>query len=790
MRKILFLLIAMLSLNANAQRSIKGEILDAQSRKPMLGVSVYLPDYKIGTVTDSLGRFEFQNISVTKILLQVSYIGYRTNIQSISTSSSLTIEMEPAATEINEVVVTGTSKASEQKRTPSPITVVSSKMLTEIASTNIIDALASQPGVAQITTGSGISKPVIRGLGYNRVLVVNDGVRQEGQQWGDEHGVEVDPYNVERVEILKGPASLAYGSDAMAGVINLISAPFPGTALQGSILSEYQTNNGLIGTSANLDGSIGELVWNVRSSGRLAHDYRNRADGYVFNSGFREHSFSTQIGIKKSWGYTSLTLGYYLLKPGIVEGDRDSLSGLFIREVNLNGIEKKEIVNHAEHKSYNPDIPFQRVGHYRAVLNSYIHLGDGTLKSVIGFQQNRRKEFGKVLEPSIPDLYFKLNTISYDFQFQLPELFSADISVGINGMIQNSQNLGEEVLVPEYDLFDFGLFTILKKNFGKLDLAGGVRLDSRQLHSKGLMVREGDGSGFEEKFRPFSNSFNGFSGSIGATYQLSRVAYTKVNVSSGYRSPTIAELGSNGVHEGTLRYEVGNSDLKPERSLQLDWGIGFATEHISAELNLFSNHVGNFIFLHKLTSSLGTDSTINGSSVFKFSDGNAALWGGEVRIDFHPHPLDWIHFENSFSYVAASLKNQSDTSKYLPFTPAPKWLSSVRFDFRRIGSYWQKGFLRFDVESTFAQNRVYSAYNTETKTAGYVLLNVVMGIDFTKRGDTKASLQVGINNIADKVYQSHLSRLKYAPVNYATGRTGVFNMGRNISVKLLIPIGG
>ena len=788
------MLFMLLAVGAVAQGGIKGAVVDARSQAPLVGVSIYLPDFKMGTTTDSTGRFHLANTPASKVLLQSSFVGYRTSVVEVFRNSEVLIKMEPAATEINEVVVTGMSKSSEQKRVASPVAVVSQKMLTQISSTNIIDALSVQPGISQITTGAGISKPVIRGLGYNRVLVVNDGIRQEGQQWGDEHGVEVDQFGVDRVEILKGPASLAYGSDAMAGVINLISAPLPADKkMGGSVTSEYQTNNGLIGTSANVAGNAGPFVWDFRASGRLGHDYKNRYDGYVFNSGFREHSFSTTLGIKRDWGYSNLILSYYNLKPGIVEGDRDDLTGKFIKKVDVNGSEESRIVSSSDSKSYNPSVPFQKVGHYKAVLSSFVRLGDGHLKSIIGFQQNRRKEFANVLEPSTPELYFKLSTVNYDFQYQLPQVGGFDIAAGVNGMFQRSQNLAEEVLVPEYHLFDYGIFTIVKRNFGRLDVTGGIRFDNRRIDSKALFVganeetSEHPFAGATERFSAFTSTFNGISGSVGATYQLSKVAYIKANLSRGYRAPNIAELGSNGVHEGTLRYEAGNAALKAEHSLQADLGVGLSTEHISAELNLFSNRVSNFIYLHKLQNRLGQDSTIYGASVFKFTSGDARLLGGEVRFDIHPHPFDWIHLENSFSYVLARLKDQPDTSKYLPFTPAPRLLSSIRFEARKVARGLGNGFFRFDLESTFAQNNVYTAFNTETRTPSYVLLNAVLGVDLIRKGITRASLQVGVNNLTDRAYQSHLSRLKYAPENLATGRSGVYNMGRNVTFRVVIP---
>lgn len=414
---------------AYAQNVVTGIVIEKGTAKPLVGASVYIPDLKFGAVTDAEGRFTFKGIPSHHLLVQVTSIGYRNAIKEINVGDEASNEfvMEPWVTEINEVVVTGTSKAVEQKRTPSPVSVIPPRMLKETTSSNIIDAIANQPGVSQITTGSGISKPIIRGMGYNRVLVVNGGIRQEGQQWGEEHGVEVDGYGVDKVEILKGPASLAYGSDALAGVVNLIPAPFPEQGkIKGEVTSEYQANNGLAGLSAYAAGNQKGFVWDLRLSGKATHDYKNRYDGYVYNSRYKEQSASATLGINKDWGYSHLNFSAYHIQPGIVEGDRDSL-GRFVKpaqeQVGANGLveEVPVVVRSGDFKSYGSDFPFQKVDHYRVVSNSLFKVGEGNLRTIFGFQQNLRREFEEAAEsgPLRPNLYFKLNTVSYDVQYQL-----------------------------------------------------------------------------------------------------------------------------------------------------------------------------------------------------------------------------------------------------------------------------------------------------------------------------------------------------------------------------------
>ena len=283
---------------------------------------------------------------------------------------------------LNEVVVTGLTGQQKLVTSASPISVVSPKQLESQPSTNIIDAISRQPGVSQITTGSGISKPVIRGMGYNRVVVVNDGIRQEGQQWGDEHGVEIDAASVHSVEILKGPASLMYGSDALAGVIVFNSAPvLPMGEMGANVMSGYQSNNGLFDYSLNFAGNKQGFVWNTRYSGKMAHAYKNRYDGYVYGSAYREQSFTQMLGWNHNGGHTHLTLDYYHFTPGIVEGERDVETGNLAMPDGFNP------------KSYGRSLPFQQMHHYKAVFDNMWYVGEGNIKLLAAYQQNRRQEF-------------------------------------------------------------------------------------------------------------------------------------------------------------------------------------------------------------------------------------------------------------------------------------------------------------------------------------------------------------------------------------------------------------
>ncbi|RZK97974.1 MAG: TonB-dependent receptor, partial [Hymenobacter sp.] len=485
------------------------------------------------------------------------------------TGQPLDLKLTPAATEIGQVVVTGVSQATELRRSPVPTTVVDRTRLNQTSATNIIDAIAHTPGISQITTGAAISKPVVRGLGYNRVVTLNNGAKQEGQQWGDEHGIEIDEFSIDRAEIIKGPGSLLYGSDAMAGVINFLAPdPIAEGHITGSATANYQTNNRQQGYSLENAGNINGLNWLVRGTRKVAGDYQNRYDGHVFNSGFNEWNANGYLGLNKSWGYSHLTFSTFNQNLGLVEGERDSLSGRFVRDVAVGGQVESRVVSDGELRGYSLTEPRQLVNHLRFGTDNSFVVGQngGRLTLQVNYQQNLRREFGDVLTPDQPQLYFQLRTVDYALRYFVPEFGGGyNLAVGTTGLRQQNRNLGTEFLIPAYNMTEGGVFGVLKKSFGGLDLSGGLRYDVRRISAQSLYLN-GDEQptapttpGAETKFPGFLSTFNNYSGSLGAAYNLSDRLTVKANISRGFRAPNIAELGSNGEHEGTIRYEVGNA---------------------------------------------------------------------------------------------------------------------------------------------------------------------------------------------------------------------------------------
>ncbi|UOQ73672.1 TonB-dependent receptor [Hymenobacter cellulosilyticus] len=380
-----------------------GRVLDAATNEPLPGATVVFPDLRQATTSGPDGSFRLPNLPKGRFLMQVRFIGYNTFVKTVDTGTGqpLDVTLATAATEIGQIVVTGVSASTEMRRSPVPTTVVDRNQLNQAASTNAIDAIAHTPGLAQITTGAAISKPVIRGLGSNRVITLNNGAKQEGQQWGDEHGIEIDEYAIDRAEIIKGPGSLLYGSDGMAGVVNFLAPdPVEEGKVLGSVAANYQTNNHLQGYSLMNAGNLNGFNWLVRGSGKIAGAYRNRYDGRVYNSGFRELDGNGYVGLNKSWGYSHLTFNSFNQQLGLVEGERDEETGRFLKLVNVGGQYADErAVTDQDLRGYDLDVPQQQVNHLRIGTDNNFILGQSRLTVNVGWQQNLRREFGDVLAP-------------------------------------------------------------------------------------------------------------------------------------------------------------------------------------------------------------------------------------------------------------------------------------------------------------------------------------------------------------------------------------------------------
>jgi len=804
---ITMLLIAVITLS-HAQKlykgKITGKITDKTTGQPIPGVTITIPDLKIATSTDANGTFTLKQLPKGEYLIQVSAIAYAsiTKVVELGKTYSVDFKLSSSNYELSDVIVTALGNTTTRRRATIPITVVTNRMILEGVANTAIDLIASQPGINETTEGSGTTKPQINGLGFDRVLTLMDGVPQEDFQWGDDHGILIDPYAVHDAEIIRGPASLQYGASAEAGVIIFKSAPLPqnGTVL-GSVLTEYHTNNGYLGTSLNIAGNHNGFVWSLQASGEEAHAYSNPKDGYVWGTAWNQTNARLILGINKPWGFSRLTLSALNRRIELPDGNRDS-TGRFMFDFPQNG---KIYPTTSDFLSYNATVASDKIlGEYQAWWQNSLVVGKGHLGLDIGFTRSIHHDIdtgtvgaGNLLVDDIP----------YSFKYQLAgDSSGLKLTTGLNGLyeFQHNGDAPPPPYVPDYEIptytnFEIGAFVIAEKKFKDLTLSGGLRFDQTDfkgdpmsLNDAGNIVPVGT-PGSSVQFTGFNNTYNGFSGSIGASYQLPGDNYLKLNVSKSYRAPAINELTSNGLNIGSNLVDLGNIHLKAEEGYQVDFAYGYDGQDVSFEADGFYNHINNFIFAGR------TDSLSGGFPIYQYLSTNTAIITGVSGfLNIHPSVAKWLEIANGFTYIYSHIPNATDTTQHLPYIPAPHLTSALKIRLNDVHNSFLKGtFFKFGLRHDWAQNDVYNAFYTELPSAQYTIFNAGIGTNIVnpKTGKTICAVYINCTNLTNVAYADHLNLAQYflayngTPTTVTQQNQGVYNMGRNISFKLIFPFG-
>ena len=818
MKSRYFLICALfLSLNSYAQNiTISGVVKDKDSGQPVGYGSVSVLNTKTGAKIDGNGHFKLSlPEQKTALLIVVSSVGFQSDtLQTALDKTFYEIRLSSARGNLSEVVVTGVSRATLARENPVPVISVSSRKIEQATESNIIDVLVKNvPGLNAVKTGPNISKPFIRGLGYNRVLTLYDGIRQEGQQWGDEHGIEVDAYNIERAEVVKGPSSLIYGSDALAGVVGLIpSMPsLSDQKLHGKYFSEYQSNNGLIGNGLRLNYASEHWSYALRGSYRIARNYTNKVDGRVYNSGFRETNASATVKYSTDKGYSSLNFTLYDNLQGIPDGSRDSLTRKFTKQIyegDNDNIATRPVVSNALLNSYQLSPLHQHIQHYRIYTKNKYQLGEGDLEGILAFQQNVRREYNHPTQPEQAGMFVRLNTINYGINYNAPVIARTELSFGINGMYQN--NISKDATdfpIPDYSLFDGGVYGFGKWKYNRWTINGGLRYDLRNLKANDFYTTINTATGFDQQvkngntedaelqFPSFNKTFKGLSLGLGTTFQVSEQISLKANIARGYRAPNITEFAANGLDPGAHIIYLGNRNFNPEFSLQEDLGAELNTTDISATLGVFNNNIKDYIYLSQLVNENGDPVTdAQGNKTYQYQQSKARLYGIEATFSLHPSSIKGFSFDNSFTLNYGFnkkdiFKNKGTQGEYLPLIPPLHILSSIGQEFKFRARTFTQLNIKAEIDFNAAQNRYLGLNNTETQSPAYTLFNISAGTTLQYSKNHTIQFQFQVNNLFDLAYQSNLNRLKYFEYynRSSNGHTGIYNIGRSINFKLIAP---
>ncbi len=723
------ILLLLFSIAGFSQFKISGYVTNSTQQK-LSGVIVHVLENNTETTTDENGYFQLASVpkGTTEVVFQRT--GFQTKKEVIKTNGDdIVLKVMLLEKEIHlEEVIISTLYNKIQSQNVMKVEHASVKTLKENGATSLIDGIATIPGVSQISTGNSIGKPVIRGLSGNRVLVYSQGVRMENQQFGEEHGLGLNAAGIESVEVIKGPASLLYGSDALGGVVYFNPEKYaPYKEKSADFEQSYFTNTHGTSTTFGVKASPSNFKFLLRGNYTSHADYEVANGDRIINTRFIEKDFKSGIGYSNSKISTDFRYNYNNLNLGLPEEDLEN-SGF-----------------------RNPLFPKQEVVNHLLSLNQKVYFKNSKIEADFGYSLNDRKELEAANEIA---LSMKLKTASYNVKYFVPKMNRWETIIGIQGMDQTNTNFGEELLIPDAKIADFGAFATTNYSWNSNVLQAGIRYDNRKINTS-THGTEGE----EGYFEAINKQFNSFNASLGYKTSLSNSLSTRINIASGFRAPNLSELTSNGVHEGSNRYEIGSNELKKEQNLQLDVNLEYKSEHFEVFANGFYNLIDGYIFITP------TGNQIDGNDVYIYTQNNAQLYGSEIGIHFHPHPYDWLHFTSSFENVIGK-----QGSANLPLIPAYQWKNNIRVELdsnKWIKNNYASCFLNY----TFKQDKL---SEFETQTPDYLLVNLSLGGTITI-GKKEVQLNLAGTNLLNKTYVNHLSRLK---------ADGINNMGRNIMLRL------
>ncbi len=740
---------------------LTGNVYSAEEA-PVPYATLTLQELSIQTKGDINGKYSFNAVPFGEYHISVTRDGFSGKTVKISLNKEEIkndIVLVKSLFETPTIDVTGSFAPVDISNSTFSVTSISARTLSRIRGENIASTIQNIPGINNFSTGNSIGKPVIRGLTSQSVLVVQDGVKHESQQWGDEHAPEISLYDLDRIEILRGPASLLYGADGIGGVINIISKP-----IQFSSKNKYITygNLDLNGFSMNSEGSgnlmlgLGTADFGIkgfagfRKGGNIKTpdgellintpegDY-SIGGGILSNSGNKEFEGGARLGYKSAFG--------------IINAEYQ----IFDRELQIH-----------EDPTEDPDAtPNQKLvtNHFEASGNIYFNK-DLQLEPVLSYETQRRKEFETAEEKEIDNAALNLFLKSFIADVKLNHNLTKEINgaVGLSYEAQNNQTLGDEKLIPNYSASAFGIYVMEKMEKKYFAFSLGGRFDSKNENIKET-VFETDKEGNPVKIvLPNDLNFNSFSGSAGIVYKPISNLDIFSNIGSGWRPPSEFDLYADGVHEGTGRYDIGlithNPDLnpEPERSLNLDLGTRIRTEYINAEISFYRNRVNNFIY----PAPAGKTDPESGLPVYDISQASSTFTGYEYNIQIQP--LSWVIVTFLGDYVKTKNIAKSES---LPFTPPAKNIISLKLQESNFGSIYNP-YINVSAKIVSSQNDVDPL---EESSKGYTLISAGLGFDFVL-SKAIASADLSVSNLADTKYTDHLSRYRY----YAMGPARSFNL--------------
>jgi len=771
LRKIFFIFLLLLFSSFSGYSNtyaanIKGKVLDGNNASVAFA-NIVIQELSTSTISDQSGNFSFSQVPEGNYHLSVSRTGYLNKTVSVSigiVDLDIDIIIEKSLIETQTIDVTSTFNPTDISNSTYSITSIGPRTLSRIRGENIASTIQNVAGINNLSTGSAIGKPVIRGLTSQSVLIVHDGVKHESQLWGDEHGPEIPVFNIDRIEILRGPASLIYGADGIGGVINIITKP-----LQFSNKKKVITYGALDlnGFSMNTEGAgnfslgIGTNSFGIRGyAGYRKSDEIKTPDG--------EFTVNTPDGERIIQGGKLFNSADNEFQGGATLGFKGAYGNISAAYENFN----RELQLHGDPSEDPEATPNQKIVTNHFELKGNFHLKrDLQLESIISYENQDRKEFESKEDKSNDMEALNLVLSVSQGDLRLHHKFSKDVSGTFGGsvILHDNKSLAEEKLIPNYDATGFGVYLLEKLEKKYFTVSGGIRYDAKKLKIKETAFEVDENGNPIRTVSPQNLDFNSVTGSMGIVYKPVETLDIFANAGRGWRPPSEFELFVDGVHEGTGRVDKGLITLNPvykpdpEESFNLDAGARIRSKFFTGEVSLFRNLIDNFIY----PSPTGEIDSASGLQIFDIKQDKSIFLGFEYSLQFQP--VSWFLISFRGDYV--NTKNKV-TNEPLPYTPPSKNIIEIKLQKDNLGKLFNP-YLSLGTKIVTSASKIDPL---EAVTASYSIFNAGLGFDFVL-SKSIASIDFNVTNLTDKKYTDHLSRYKY----YA------MNPGRSFNLKISVP---
>ena len=760
--------------------SLAGRVVDQRTGEPLPGTVLRLAETSAAEAAEADGHYHFHQLCAGQYTLRATFVGYAEQVLKVTVRGSVTtldIKLKAAAGQLSEVRV----EAAKETR---PLisqsqTTLTGRALQATRGLNLAAALQGITGVYSIQTGPTIGKPVIHGLYGNRVLILNNGVRQEGQQWANDHAPEIDPFTATRLTVIKGAASIRYGADAIGGVVLVEPAALPDTAGVGGEVNLVGMTNGRLGAaSAFVQGAIPADTGAAAGGGGrglgLLHGLSYRVQGtlrragtarsahyYITNTGLREQNFSLALNYHQGIIFTELFFSRFDTKLGIFSGsETGSVTDL------LSAIDRDRPLTPDEF-TYTINRPYQAVVHqlFKAKATAALP-GGGQVQATYARQTDARSEYGSQLpyNPAlgdVPDLFLSLTSHTLDLAYLTPGTGPWSATAGLSGMTQ--ANIRQyEFLIPNFRNYGAGAYLLGKHRGERLTLEAGLRYDYRWLRAFFTDVSTG------RITRP-TTSYRAVTGTVGGLLDLGHGLALSANLATAWRPPTVNELYAAGVHQSAATYEIGDPNLTREQAYNASASLLYSGAKVEGEVGGYVNYLHNYLYLAPAGRYIRT---VRGAyPAFNYTQTNALFKGIDARVSYRPVPQ--LTFTSAASLLWAYNQSAHD---YLIYAPPNRWRNGVRLSVGRDTGPLRQSYVGLSNQFVAHQGRTPASGDYAPAPPAYDLWGAEAGA-LLHAGRQLFDISLTASNLFNREYRDYLNRFRYYTAD----------VGQNIQLRVRVP---